>query len=156
MIRHINTLVHHQDAGRFIVRWLAKEYSDYRFGAVHRLTVDTYAVQHPGKPERRAIQSVAVHLIGLHLLLELNFDSTKAVKLLQAAADRSASFVWLDLPASLGSITIIDVHRAGDDSKEHKRLVNEWARSTWAAWAKHHPQIREWTSQLTADHSRNW
>lgn len=54
---------------------LAKEYSDYRFGRVHRLTVDTYAVQHPGKPERRSIQSVAVHLIGLHFSLELEFDS---------------------------------------------------------------------------------
>lgn len=34
---------------------LTKEYSDYRFAPVHRLTVDTYAVQHPGKPERRAM-----------------------------------------------------------------------------------------------------
>ena len=130
---------------------LAKEYSDYRFAAVHRLTVDAYAVQHPGKPERRSIQSVAVHLIGLHLSLELNFDNIRAVKILKAAADRSASFVWLDPPESLGAITIIDVHRAGDNSKEHKRLVNEWARSTWAAWAKHHPQIRKWTSELTSN-----
>jgi Family of unknown function (DUF5946) len=135
---------------------LAKEYSDYRFGAVHRLTVDTYAVQHPGKPERRTIQSVAVHLIGLHLSIELDFDSRRAVKILQAAADRSSSFVWLDPPESLGSITIIDVHHAGDNPQEHKRLVNEWARSTWAAWAKHQPQIRKWASQLTTDHSRNW
>jgi uncharacterized protein DUF5946 len=126
---------------------LAKEYSDYRFGGVHRLTVDTYAVQHPGRPERRSIQSVAVHLIGLHLTLELEFDRMRAPKILQAAADRSESFIWLEPPESLGSITIVDVHRAGDDSQEHLRLVNEWARSTWKAWAKHHPQVRQWASE---------
>src|SRR5262245_20348838 len=122
---------------------LAKEYSDYRFGTVHRLTVDTYAVQHPGKPERRTIKSVAVHLIGLHLSLELNFDRIQAVKILQAAAERSSSFIWLDPPESSGSMTIIDVHRAGDNPLEHKRLVNEWARTTWAAWARHHPKVRQ-------------
>ena len=26
---------------------LAKEFSDYRYGKVHRLTVDTYSLQHP-------------------------------------------------------------------------------------------------------------
>lgn len=113
---------------------LAKEYSDYRFASVHRLTVDTYAVQHPGKEERRTIKSVAVHFIGLHLSLELNLDSTRAVKLMRFAADRSASFAWLDPPELLGSLTIIEVHRAGDNPQEHKRLVNECARTTWAAW----------------------
>jgi Family of unknown function (DUF5946) len=130
---------------------LAKEYSDYRFGRVHRLTVDTYAVQHPGKPERRSIQSVAVHLIGLHLSLELEFDNRRAVKMRQAAADRSSSFVWLDPPEPLGSMTIVDVHRAGDNPQEHKRLVNEWARSTWAAWRKHHPKVRQWASECLTE-----
>src|SRR5262245_59188292 len=129
---------------------LAKEYSDYRFGRVHRLTVDSYAVQHPGKPERRSIQSVAVHLIGLHLSLELEFENTRSVKILQAAADRSDSFIWLDPPESLGAITIVDVHRAGDDPQEHKHLVKEWARSTWNAWKTHHPTIRKWAAETLA------
>jgi hypothetical protein len=127
---------------------LAKEYSDYRFGRVHRLTVDSYAVQHPGKPERRSIQSVAVHLIGLHLSLELKFDRMLAPKILQAAADRSDSFSWLEPPESLGLMTIVDVHRAGDDPNEHTRLVNEWAHSTWKAWGRHHPKVRQWASEI--------
>jgi hypothetical protein len=37
---------------------LAREYGDPAYFRVHQLTVDTYAVQHPGPRERRAIQSV--------------------------------------------------------------------------------------------------
>jgi hypothetical protein len=37
---------------------------------LRRLAVDAYAVQHPGTTERRAVQSVAVHLISLYFVLE--------------------------------------------------------------------------------------
>src|SRR5512139_2854537 len=37
---------------------------------LRRLTVDAYAVQHPGTTDRRAVQSVAVHLISLCFVLE--------------------------------------------------------------------------------------
>ena len=43
---------------------LAREYGDYRYTPAHQLTVDAYAVQHPGAPERRSAQSVAIHQIG--------------------------------------------------------------------------------------------
>jgi hypothetical protein len=47
---------------------LAREYEDLRFARWHQLTVDAYAAQHPGSPDdRRAVQSVAVHLVGLHV-----------------------------------------------------------------------------------------
>lgn len=49
---------------------LEKEYSDYRYWRAHRFTVDAYAVQHPGESSPPAIQSVAVHLISLYLMLE--------------------------------------------------------------------------------------
>jgi hypothetical protein len=36
---------------------LAAEYENYRtLGDVHRLTADTYAVQHPGQPARKSTQ----------------------------------------------------------------------------------------------------
>src|ERR1700688_1721358 len=40
---------------------LAREYRDYRLARLHRLTVDTYAVQHPGVnvPAARKIGRVA-------------------------------------------------------------------------------------------------
>lgn len=125
---------------------LAKEYSDYRFGSVHRLTVDTYAVQHPGRPERRAVQSVAVHLIGLYATIEQGLDNARVIELIKNAADRSSSFRWLDPPVAGYGLTVKEVHRAGDDADEHKRLVRQWARATWAAWAAHHEQVRLWAS----------
>lgn len=36
-------------------RVLAREYEDQRLFGVHRLTVDSYAVQHPGVPNRQSI-----------------------------------------------------------------------------------------------------
>ena len=46
---------------------LAREYGNpLLFGAVHRLTVDAYALQHPGNPsDRRATQSVWIHYVAL-------------------------------------------------------------------------------------------
>src|SRR5687768_12382269 len=58
----------------------AREYGDYRYASTHRFTVDVYAAQHPGPPERRSIQSVAVHLISLHLALEKGMASERTMK----------------------------------------------------------------------------
>lgn len=44
---------------------LAREYSAVNYGLNHRLTVDAYALQHPGKHSPQSIQSIAVHLVSL-------------------------------------------------------------------------------------------
>lgn len=58
---------------------LAREYSDRRYWPVYQLTVDAYAVQHPGEPSRQTIQSAAIHLISLYSVLEAGrtFDQAK-------------------------------------------------------------------------------
>jgi hypothetical protein len=54
---------------------LAKEYMPENYDAdLHRITVDAYAAQHPGIPNRRAIQSVNVHLISLFAIFELGLE----------------------------------------------------------------------------------
>jgi hypothetical protein len=123
---------------------LAREYGDFRFARVHRLTVDAYAVQHPGRPERRCIQSVAVHLIGLHLSLELGLRGDEAVRIMQRSADGAERFHWLEPPAAPGPLTIRDVHDAGADPEAHRRRVRMWAQCAWQAWRRHHLQIRAW------------
>ncbi|MFL5562404.1 MAG: DUF5946 family protein [Gemmatimonadaceae bacterium] len=128
---------------------LAREYSDYRFGRVHHLTVDSYAAQHPGKAERRTIQSVAVHLIGLYLSLERGVEPRELMRARQATADRSARFHWLEPPDSRGAITVVDVHGAGEgDAEAHGRVVKAWGESVWEAWAGHHAQVREWAREI--------
>ena len=64
---------------------LAKHYSDYRLGPLHRLTVDAYSVQHPGNRERRTIKSVAGHLIGLYVTLERGYDSARSLRAIRHA-----------------------------------------------------------------------
>lgn len=125
---------------------LAREYENPAAMGVHRLTVDTYAVQHPGQPSRRAIQSVAVHLVALHLLFERGFPPPRVTAALQRLVE-SGTFTWLPPPGSRGELTVAYVAEAGS-LDEHVRRVQAWARSAWDAWAEHHPQVRAWAGAL--------
>jgi hypothetical protein len=121
---------------------LAREYSDRDYARVHQLTVDTYAVQHPGVPERRAIQSVGLHLVTLCLVLEDGADPREGPNV-HARLARRAPFDWLEPPSPNGRITVADVLEASTPS-EHEQLVEAWARDVWAAWAPHHATVRGW------------
>jgi hypothetical protein len=123
---------------------LAREYSDAACRAVHRLTVDAYSVQHPGRPARQTIQSVAVHLIGLHLVLERSVTPDAATRAIRRAVE-SATYAWLEPPASMGAITVVDVVAAPTPA-EHAARVDAWALSAWAAWSAHHEQVRSWAA----------
>ena len=140
---------------------LAREFGESRFARLHRLTADAYAAQHPGAAaDRRAVQSVAVHLIGLHLSLERPAalaPGRELAPLLQAAADRSAEFRRLPPPARMGAVTVADVHAAvpagggapsGKDAPAHLAAVRRWAETVWTAWAAHHGEVREWAASL--------
>lgn len=124
---------------------LAKEYGEWRYPAVHRLTVDAYAVQHPGTPSRRSIQSVAVHLVSLFLVLERGYDFRAATRAKNRVLRYRDRFVWLDPPPSLGEMTVLDVHMAGDLA-EHAELVQQWAGLVWEAWSPHHDTVRRWAA----------
>ena len=120
---------------------LAREYSNAAYAVTHRLSVDTYAVQHPGHPSPQSIQSVARHLIRLCLLLEHKLEEHRANDAMLAAT--KSKFVWLTPPSRRGEITVAEVHRAAN-ADEHIALVREWAQSAWAAWKPHHAQIQAW------------
>ncbi len=122
---------------------LAREYSDPTYFEVHRLTVDAYAVQHPGSTDRQSIQSVGVHLIRLCLFLEHGLTAENANDAMLEAGKDKHSFIFLEPPQSLGSITAADVYKAGS-ATEHKAIVREWAQTTWEAWSVHHDTIGEW------------
>ena len=124
---------------------LAREYSNSALFPVHRLTVDTYAVQHPGVPSRQTIQSVAVHLISLYLTLECGYRPEAATEAMRSVLRHKDQFAWLTPPASLGRLTILDVREA-QGVAEHIALVRQWARSAWEAWAPHHGTVRSWAA----------
>jgi hypothetical protein len=122
---------------------LAKEYYEYNYPVnTHRLTTDTYAVQHPGQPCRQAIQSVNVHLAGLYFVFIENLSGKDATKKMGVFLTKKPKFEWLEPPIPNGQKTVIDVLRAANQ-KEHEKLVKEWAESVWTCWYFKHKEAIE-------------
>lgn len=124
-------------------RLLAQEYLQPRLEGAHRLSVDAYAVQHPGDPaDRRAVQSVGLHLARLMVQLETPRPPRQTNSVMLAFANRKHTLIPLHPPSSF-SMTIADVTPFAGKS-EHAHKVQEWARSAWNDWAAHHDWIRRW------------
>ena len=126
---------------------LAREYGDPAYGALHRLTVDTYAAQHPGTPSPQSIRSVGFHLVRLHLILEHDLDMRRANEAMLAIRRVKTRFAWLAPPIMRDVLSVAHVHGA-TAPEEHTRRVKEWAASVWAAWSSHHESVRRWSSSL--------
>lgn len=122
---------------------LSREYSNPAYYKVHRLSVDAYAVQHPGSPSRQSIQSIGLHLIRLCLFLEHDLAAENANTSMLKAAKFKHNFVWLEPPVSLGSLTVADIVKA-KTVQAHKSGVKAWAESAWVSWSPHHDTIRTW------------
>lgn len=122
---------------------LAREYGNPALFAVHRLSVDSYAVQHPGGASRQAVQSVGVHLARLCLFLEHGLAAREANDAMLRVGRSKARMVRLARPENLGSVTVADVLAAGSDA-QHMELVTQWAHSAWQAWSEHHATVRRW------------
>ena len=128
-------------------RVVGKEFGGWWSPEVHRLTVDTYAVQHPGRPERRSIQSVALHLIGLHLTLERGAPSHFVIRALREGSKATGLFGWLEPPSPPGNVTVADVVGA-TEHEDHEKRARAWAASAWEAWMPHHATVRDWAGTL--------
>ncbi|WP_125471486.1 MULTISPECIES: DUF5946 family protein [unclassified Sphingomonas] len=114
-------------------RLLTREYENPAlFGAVHRLTVDAHALQHPGDPsDRRAVQSVWVHYAALRLAFARRRPLAGITPIMQKLA--KGHFASLpDIPIGF-AITHADVLAAPVAS--HVPMVREWARCAYDAWA---------------------
>jgi hypothetical protein len=122
---------------------LAREYSHPELMDIHRLSVDAYAVQHPGRESLSTMNSAAIHLQRLCLILERGLPATSANDAIKSLAERKQPYRWLTPPSSRGAITVVDVWRASS-IEDHRRAVREWAASAWQAWAAHHVVIRTW------------
>ena len=129
---------------------LAREFSDYRYGRIHRLTVDAYSLQHPDKYMRSG-KSFAAHLTGMYAALE----SEDALALNQTVQKWLSTNPSIDKPAQLptpkrrGRLNIAYVHSA-PDADEHVKRVREWARDVWAAWSAHHELARQFINEASA------
>ena len=112
------------------------------------LTVDAYAVQHPGVPNPQATQSVWVHLIALCLTLEGGWPPDQLVRVRRFGADSATGWAWLQPPTSMGPVTAIDVTAASPPDVAD--AVRAWVDGAWAAWTDHHATVRRTADILVA------
>jgi hypothetical protein len=129
---------------------LGTEYSNaLLFRKIHQLTMDTYAVQHAGGPHPD--KSIAIHLCGLHLVLEQDFPVPKAPQILKCLADTVKIWPHFPPPGKRGSLTVIDVALC-DTVSEHIQMVNNWASAVWEAWSPHHPAVEVFINKHLDNH----
>ncbi len=121
---------------------LACEYSDPALLATHRLSVDAFAVQHPGGASRQAIQSVGLHLVRLMIQLETPLPPREANDVMLRLGPRKALLPFLQPPESF-QLTVADVVPAAGTAG-HIEAVRAWAKSAWNSWATHQSFIRSW------------
>src|SRR5262249_7218939 len=108
---------------------LGEEYGNaVLFGQVHQLTVDTYAAQHAGGPHPD--KSVAIHLSGLHLMLELGVRPQAVPALLQRLATVVEEWPHFAPPAEVGERTVFDVAIVSSPAA-HAEAVRAWACDVW-------------------------
>jgi hypothetical protein len=132
---------------------LAKEYSLENYDPLmHRITVDSYAIQHPGEPERRSINSVNLHLIRLYLVLQNQIDDSKANEIMKMMSENTKlkeKFVWLDPPSFENTITVVDVWKA-ESIESHVKTVLDWGHSVLDRWTeKHEGNIKRLVQEIT-------
>lgn len=125
---------------------LDAEYSNPRLMQVHRLSVDSFAVQHPGDGSRRAIQSVGLHLARLYIQLEHDASPDECNAFMLRAAARKAELPLLPAPAAFETTTSDVAPLAG--SGEHEDAVRMWALSAWQSYAHVHDFIEGWAERL--------
>ena len=112
-----------------------------------QLSVDGYAVQHPGEPGPRSSQSVCVHLINLCRTLERGGPIEDGPRFLQGLTHRH--YPWLRPPRGPYPITIVDLVAAVEPAS-YAAAERDFAQTAWAAWSAHHSTIRRWLDDPTA------
>jgi len=123
---------------------LGREFAHWDAGT-HRLSVDTYAVQHPGSSSRQAaINSVGVHLTALCLVFDRGIPVEVVIRDMgDLSKGRAFAFHPLAPPEFPNPITIVGLVDA-ETPEEYNARVREWAQSTWELWSARHDQVRAW------------
>ena len=121
---------------------LAGEYSNPDLLLTHRLSVDTYAVQHPGDGSPAAAQSVGLHLARLLIQLEAPSSPRETNKVMLGFGRYKAFLPTLSAPKAF-SMTVADVVPYAATPK-HAERVRAWALAVWHDWADQHEIIRAW------------
>jgi len=121
---------------------LALEYENYEYMSVHDLTVDAYALQHPGKENAQTISSVYVHLASLYSYFELNKSINELSNSKKQVVKFKKNFVWLEPPEKLNTITVVNVLNS-KTAVQHCTNVKMWSEYIFKKWENHHTKIAQ-------------
>ena len=119
-----------------------RNFTDIRYGGVHRMLVDIYALQHPDRYCISA-KSLAAHLCGLCDILERGGNPTLPNRSLRAWLDGPSDLVKPDIPKERGDMTLGDVIDI-EEPQEFRNAVRRWAESVWSAYRPLHAIARQW------------
>ena len=114
---------------------LAREFSNRLYFGVHRTTVDCYVLQHP-EGYCASYESFVAHLTGLCCAVEFGKDS-RMMRAIHIGLNGRREDVRARFVEHRGAITIESIHRKGDPAS-HRRAVEAWSKSVWAAWSQYH------------------
>ncbi len=129
-------------------RVLVREFGDERLDFVHRLTVDSYSLQHPGTYCRSA-RSLAAHLTGLCWVFDYGGDPGIDAALRRWLDTLPSAIHLLTPPESPGGLTIVDVRDALSRDSHAERVI-QWARCVWESWSEHHDTAQAWVETARA------
>lgn len=124
---------------------LLREYEDPAlFATSHRLTVDAYALQHPGAPgDRRAEQSMWLHFTSLQLIIRHQRPHSAGALAMKKLA--GITFPPLPRPDAL-TVTVKDVIDA-EPGLHHERVL-AWAIDAHSAWRRLEPSAEMLIAEL--------
>lgn len=112
---------------------------------LRRLVTDAYMVQHPGASERRAIQSVGLHLVALYLVLDRGLPPADLSATLRRVLARPPLWHWLAPPVPNGTLTIGDVGAAASGGNGAvAAVIDAYVSGAWAAWRAYHGVVAGW------------
>lgn len=121
-------------------------------GDLHELMLNAYRSQHPGEPAPPI--TTAFGLIGLHLAFDRGLTTTQVRDAHGYLARANKVWPRFEAPGPLGDVTVFDIAMAGSVA-EHRRLIQEWVASVWAAWRPRHDEIVELTNRFYAPSRRD-
>ena len=125
---------------------LNRERADLRYMRVHALSVDAYAVQHPGDQSDASVCRVGMHLVSLYAQLMLD-ASHREIKQIRRQATETIEFRWLPPPDMSAQLGVQHALKA-DSPAAHEERVQVWALSVWRAWHPHSEQVMSWARRI--------
>ena len=107
------------------------------------LLTDAYAAQHHGVPSPQAVQSVAVHLLALHAVLQRGQPVAQSMWVRRRALRTRGAFTWLEPPPGLTAVSIRHLFAGGGVTRPLAPAA--YVAAVHAAWdAAHGATIAGW------------